>query len=160
MPTRLAFLAALAVVIVSCIDPLDVPSCTPATLTPLSTSADTVVTSTGLRYINTAEAQEGFTADWCRAVAITYGAYLVDGTRFDTTSLENPLIFTPGLGGLIDGLEQGVIGMRPNAVRRLIVPPQLGFGSEPRRDATGAVVVPGNSTLIYDLRVLQVQSPQ
>ena len=152
MPTRLAFVAALAIVVVSCIDPLDVPPCNRTTVTPVSTTVDTVLTNTGLKYIEGLGGR-GLAADWCEALAVQYSAYLLDGTKFDSSGIDNPLVFTPGLGGLIDGLEQGVIGMRLEGTRRLIIPPALGFGAEPRRDQSGAVVVPGNSTLVFDIEV-------
>jgi FKBP-type peptidyl-prolyl cis-trans isomerase len=114
---------------------------------------DTITTTTGLRYIE-GVAGTGVVADWCQVMAIHYDAYFLDGTKFDSSRDDNQaLVFTPGLGALIDGLEQGVIGMRVAGTRRLIIPPSLGFGSEPRRDPTGEVVIPGNSTLVYDIEM-------
>jgi peptidylprolyl isomerase len=46
--------------------------------------------------------------------------------------------------------------MHVGATRRLIIPPSLGFGSEARRDANGNIIVPANSTLIYDVEVVEV----
>ena len=152
MPIRFAFLAALAIVAVSCIDALEVPECTRTTVTPVSSSADTVITNTGLKYVEGLDGR-GLAADWCQTLAVHYSAYLLDGTKFDSSDVDNPLVFTPGLGGLIDGLEQGVIGMRLEGTRRLIISPALGFGPEPRRDQSGTVVVPGNSTLVFDIEV-------
>jgi FKBP-type peptidyl-prolyl cis-trans isomerase len=148
-------LAGLGVLIVSCIDPLTAPPCTSTTLSTASTSVDTVTLNTGLRYIET-ETGNGGLAEWCRAVAIHYDAYLLDGTKFDSSSLVGPLLFTPGVGDLIDGLEQGVVGMRVPGTRRLIISPSLGFGSEPRRDENGEIVVPANSTLVYDVKVISI----
>ena len=147
--------ALTAVVAASCIDPLDVPPCNETTVTPVSTSADTVNTNTGLRYVE-GLAGRGLAAEWCQTLAVHYSAYLLDGTKFDSSGVDNPLVFTPGLGGLIDGLEQGVVGMRLEGTRRLIIPPDLGFGPNPRRDENGVIVVPGNSTLIFDIEVLAV----
>ena len=67
-----------------------------------------------------------------------------------------PLVFTPGLGALIDGFEQGVIGMRTCGTRRLIIPPNLGFGAEPLRNQAGEIIVPGNSTVVYDVELLEI----
>jgi FKBP-type peptidyl-prolyl cis-trans isomerase len=153
--TRLAFLAGLAIVIVSCIDPLEVPPCNETTVTPVSSSADTVITNTGLKYVEGAVGR-GAPAAWCETLAVHYTAYLLDGTRFDSTEVNNPLIFTPGLGGLIDGLEQGVIGMRLEGTRRLVIPPALAFGPTDRRDQFGNVFVPANSTVVFDLTILGV----
>jgi FKBP-type peptidyl-prolyl cis-trans isomerase FkpA len=154
MRFRVLILATLiTMAAVSCIETLEVPECTPTTVTPISSSADTVITNTGLRYVEGLVGR-GLTAEWCETLALNYSAYLLDGTKFDSTEVDNPLIFTPGLGGLIDGLEQGVIGMRLEGTRRLIIPPALGFGTEPRRDQTGAVIIPGNSTIVFDIEIL------
>lgn len=156
MRSRLAFcVVALVGVMASCIEPLTVPPCVRTTVTPVSTSADTVITNTGLRYVDGAVGR-GPPADWCQTMAIQYSAYLLDGTKFDSTEVGDPLIFTPGLGGLIDGLEQGVVGMRLEGTRTLIISPELGFGAEDRRDQTGAVVIPGNSTVVFDVEVILV----
>jgi FKBP-type peptidyl-prolyl cis-trans isomerase len=152
MPIRLSILAALAITIVSCLDPLEVPPCTRTTITPISSSADTIITNTGLKYVDGLPGR-GVAAEWCQTLAVHYTASLLDGTRFDSSQVDNPLVFTPGLGGLIDGLEQGVIGMRLEGTRRLIIPSTLGFGSEPRRDQTGAIVIPANSTVIFDIEI-------
>jgi peptidylprolyl isomerase len=120
--------------------------------------ADTTITTTGLRYIDGQPGTGPNAVQWCKSLAIHYEAYLEDGTRYDSTrERDAPFIFTPGLGALIDGLEQGVIGMRTQGTRRLIIPPALGFGPEPRRDQDGRVIVPGNSTVIYDIEVLLVE---
>ena len=64
--------------------------------------------------------------------------------------------FVEGLGDLIDGYEQGVIGMRNGGTRRLIIPPELGYGSEPQRNSAGEIIIPANSTLVYDIEVFNV----
>lgn len=148
-------LAALSVLIISCIDPLTAPPCTATSLSIASTSSDTVTLNTGLRYIET-EPGNGGLADWCRSTAIHYDAYLLDETKFDSSSVVGPLLFTPGVGDLIDGLEQGVVGMRVPGTRRLIISPSLGFGSEPRRNESGEIVVPANSTVVYDVKVISI----
>ena len=121
-------------------------------------NGDTITTTTGLRYIE-GQPGAGLEEDWCRALAIHYTGFLLDGTQFDSSrDFNQPIVFTPGLSGLIDGLEQGVIGMRTGGTRRLIIPPELAFGSEPRRNQAGEIVVPANSTVIYDIEVLQIAS--
>jgi peptidylprolyl isomerase len=156
MPVRFLVVAVVtAAFAASCIEAISVPPCTSTVVTPVSSSADTVNTNTGLRYLEGLEGR-GLAADWCQTVALRYSASLLDGTTFDSAGVDDPLVFTPGLGGLIDGVEQGVIGMRLEGTRRLIIPPSLGFGSEPRRDQNGVVVIPGNSTLIFDIEVLAV----
>jgi FKBP-type peptidyl-prolyl cis-trans isomerase len=149
-------LCCLAVAVLSgCFDKITTPDCTPVSVTQASVSGDTITTTTGLRYIEGSAGSGGIVGS-CRAVAIHYDAFLLDDTKFDSSRDGAPLVFVPGFGDLIDGVEQGVIGMRAAGTRRLIVAPALGFGSEPRRDANGQVVVPGNSTLIFDIEVVEV----
>lgn len=139
-----------------CLDRISAPTCSPVAFTQASVSADTVTTTTGLRYIE-GTVGPGAAVDWCNTVAIHYDAFLLDGTRFDTSrDTDSPLLFSPGLGDLIDGIEQGVVGVRVGGTRRLIIPPALGFGSDPRRDPDGQIVIPGNSTVVYDIEVVQV----
>jgi FKBP-type peptidyl-prolyl cis-trans isomerase len=138
-----------------CVERLNAPRCVPVPFSQASVSGDTITTTTGLRYID-GSTGAGIAVDWCRTVAVHYDAFLLDGTKFDSSREGAPLVFTPGFGGLIDGIEQGVVGMQARATRRLIIPPALGFGSQPRRDETGQIVVPGNSTVVYDIEVVDV----
>ena len=149
----LAFVAAVA----ACIDEPTAPDCSATTLSQTARLGDTVVLNTGLRYIETMGGA-GEASEWCDPITVHYTAYLANGTRIESThDVDIPLPFTPGLGDLIDGFEQGVIGMRAGGTRRLIIPPQLGYGSEPLRNNAGVIVIPANSTLIYDIEALTTQ---
>lgn len=154
---RAVLLCASTALLSGCIaDPITAPECTATPFSQAAVNGDTITTTTGLRYIEGLEGV-GLAEDWCRALAIHYEGFLLDGTRFDSSRDSNqPLVFTPGLGGLIDGLEQGVIGMRTGGTRRLIIPPELAFGPEPRRNQAGEIVVPANSTVVFDVEVLQI----
>jgi FKBP-type peptidyl-prolyl cis-trans isomerase len=156
MRTRLLPFLALLPAVSGCLDKISAPTCSAVAFTQASVSADTVMTTTGLRYIE-GTVGPGAAVDWCNTVVIHYDAFLLDGTPFDNSrDADSPLVFSPGLGALIDGLEQGVIGLRVGGTRRLIIPPALGFGPEPRRDQDGQIVIPGNSTVVYDIEVVQV----
>jgi len=141
---------------VACFHSLTAPPCTAVDFTQASLSGDTITTTTGLRYIEGA-AGVGNALPWCRSLAVHYTGYLLDGTKFDSSrDIGRPLVFTPGLGALIDGFEQGVIGMRTCGTRRLIIPPNLGFGAEPLRNQAGEIIVPGNSTVVYEVEMLEI----
>ncbi len=156
MRTGLLTLVAVLPAVSGCLDKVSAPTCSPVAFTQASASADTITTTTGLRYIE-GTVGAGVAVDWCNTVAIHYDAFLLDGTRFDTSrDTDMPLVFSPGLGDLIDGIEQGVIGVRIGGTRRLIISPALGFGPDPRRDQDGQIVIPGNSTVVYDIEVVQV----
>lgn len=137
-------------------DPIKSPPCNTTTLTQTSVSADTITLSSGLRFIEGVTGT-GAPAVWCAAIVTHHTEYLSDGTRlYSTHDDDRPLVFTPGLGDLIEGYEQGVIGMQNGGSRRLIVPPQLAYGSEPQRNSAGEIIIPANSTLIYDIEVFNV----
>jgi FKBP-type peptidyl-prolyl cis-trans isomerase len=159
-PGRLAvallagFTAAFAAA--ACVEKLSAPSCTPMSWGIASTNADTIVTTRGLKYIS-GDTGSGNSTTWCNTVAVHYTGYY-NGTKFDSSrDLDRALIFTPGVGALIDGFEQGVIGMPSCATRRLIIPPDLGYGSEAVVDDSGQVIVPPNSTVVFDVEVLEIR---
>lgn len=107
---------------------------------------DTVVTATGVRYIELALGT-GATAATCTEVSVSYTGRLLDGTQFDAGSFA----FIPGAGQVVEGFEQGVVGMRVDGSRRIIIPPELGYGSTPHG------LIPANSTLVFDVTVSRVR---
>jgi peptidylprolyl isomerase len=145
-----------AALLTGCVHTPEAPQCTATPFDVASVSGDTVTTTTGLRYIEGLPGS-GAALPWCRAVIVHYTGYLLDGTKFDSSrDIDRPLLFTPGYGDVIAGFEQGVISMRTCGTRRIVVPPGLGYGAEPRRDQTGQIIVPANSTLVYDIEVLEI----
>jgi len=156
MTIRLVALLLAGVFSTGCLEDITDVECRSVPVSVMEVRGDTLVTTTGLAYIE-GEEGTGDALDWCHLTAVHYTGFLLDGNQFDTSrDTQQPLTFTPGLGALIDGFEQGVIGMRRGATRRLIIPPELGFGSQPRHNEAGEVVVPGNSTLVYDIEVLEI----
>jgi FKBP-type peptidyl-prolyl cis-trans isomerase len=85
-------------------------------------------------------------------VLVDYTARLLDGTIFDQTYNE-PLHIE--VGSVIDGLNEGIQQASRGSRIKLFVPPWLGYGEENR---SGVVApIPANSTLIYDLELLEIQ---
>ena len=73
------------------------------------------------------------------------------GQQFDTSSGRAPFPFVLGAGRVIPGWDQGVVGMRVGGQRRLIIPTELAYGSQ------GRPGIPPNSTLVFDVELLEVQ---
>ncbi|MEE2638244.1 MAG: FKBP-type peptidyl-prolyl cis-trans isomerase, partial [Acidobacteriota bacterium] len=87
---------------------------------------------------------------------VAYSGWLFDndapenkGTLFEM-SPPTGLAFTLGQGDVIEGWELGILGMRVGGTRRLIVPPELAVGH------TSQITIPGDSTLVFDIQLLQI----
>ena len=91
-------------------------------------------------------------------VSVLYVGKLPDGTVFDSSQAHGntPLSFTLGAPGLIAGFQIGVNGMKEGGERLIAVPPSLGYGSQDVKDASGKVVIPANSTLVFDIKLVKV----
>jgi FKBP-type peptidyl-prolyl cis-trans isomerase FkpA len=73
------------------------------------------------------------------------------GQQFDSSASRGPFSFVLGAGRVIQGWERGVPGMRVGGRRRLIIPPELGYGSQAQPG------IPPNSTLVFEVELLAVQ---
>lgn len=120
---------------------------------PTSPTPGVPFSSTDLRIGTGAEAQSG------RRLTVNYSGWLYQtgaidnkGRLFDTSAGGPPFTFVLGAGQVIRGWDQGVAGMRVGGVRRLVLPPDLAYGST----GAGGGVIPPNATLIFEVELLDV----
>jgi len=95
-------------------------------------------------------------------VSVLYVGYLgtiSTSTIFDSSAAHGnkPFEFTLGAPGLIAGFQVGVNGMKVGGERLLAIPPALGYGAQDVKNAAGKVIIPANSTLIFDVKLVDVK---
>jgi peptidylprolyl isomerase len=124
-----------------------------------SVRGDSIVTTSGLLYRELAAGTgaEVRSSDDCQFVRVRYVGRLLNGPVFSQTPEGVTYDFSVGRHLQIAGFEQGMVGMKVGGSRQLIIPPALGYGSQERRDANGNVVIPANSTLVFDVTLVSVQ---
>lgn len=120
-----------------------------ANLIPTSPTSNVAFSTTDLRVGTGAEATAG------RAVNVRFTGWLYapnaadnKGSQFDTGTFP----FTVG-AGVIPGFSMGVNGMRVGGLRRVVIPPNLGYGNNP--PATS--IIRANETLLFEIELLAVQ---
>jgi len=85
---------------------------------------------------------------------VQYTGWLVDGTIFDTsTEKEAPYTFKMSRG-VIEGWKEGLLGMKVGGKRRLRIPPSRAYGDRAR-----GRIIPANSTLIFEIELLEIKGP-
>jgi peptidylprolyl isomerase len=112
-----------------------------------------ITTASGLKYIDT-QVGTGATPAKGQTITANYTGYLLDGTIFDSSLKpgRTPFSFQLGTGGVIAGWDEGFATMKVGGKRRLIIPPNLGYGP-----AGAPPSIPANATLIFDVELLDVK---
>jgi len=85
-------------------------------------------------------------------VTVHYGGFLKDGKKFDSSfDRLQPFTFTMGVGQVIPGWDQGLLGVCPGEERHLVVPSPLAYGDRGAGD-----VIPPGATLLFDIVIVDV----
>ena len=105
--------------------------------------------------VETLQKGRGNLATANQQISVHYEGKLTDGTVFDASRPRGkPFSFILGKGQVIKGWDLGIEGMAIGEIRRLTIPPEMGYGT------TGAGgVIPPNATLIFEVELLAVSSP-
>ena len=119
---------------------------------PPAVSGEPTTTASGLQYIDI-KVGDGNSPQTGQTVVVHYTGWLADGTKFDSSvDRGQPFSFVIGTGKVIKGWDEGVATMKVGGERRLIIPPELGYG------ATGYPgVIPGNAQLIFDVELIEIK---
>jgi FKBP-type peptidyl-prolyl cis-trans isomerase len=140
--------------------PASTPASTSAAEVPAATSAPTGTETMALQKTDLTpgtgpEIKSGQTA------LVHYTGWLYDaaapenkGKKFDSSLDRNePFEFPVGGGMVIKGWDDGVAGMKVGGKRRLVIPPDMGYGS---RGAGGGLIPPG-ATLVFDVQLVEIR---
>lgn len=126
----------------------------PATTTTAPLPEGTIVTETGLGYLEV-EAGDGQRAVAGDIVEVHYTGTLDDGTVFDSSIARGtPFAFTLGQNQVIAGWDEGIALMNVGGKAVLTIPPSLGYGSS---GAGG--IIPPNATLTFDVELVGIVPP-
>lgn len=93
-------------------------------------------------------------------LTVIYTGWLYDasktdgkGLQFDSNVGGTPFTFALGAGQVIQGWDEGLVGIQASGIRRLVVPPALAYGS------VRFGPIPPSSTLVFDVEVSAVEQP-
>ncbi len=115
------------------------------------TKSKIVTTPSGLKYEDL-KVGDGPSPQNGQTVVVHYTGWLLSLKKFDSSvDRGQPFEFRLGTGGVIKGWDEGVLTMKVGGKRKLIIPPDLGYG------ASGNGPIPGNSTLIFEVELLGIK---
>ena len=93
-------------------------------------------------------------------LTVDYTGWLFDpskadnkGLVFDSSIGKTPFTFTLGVGDVIKGWDAGLVGMKVGGVRRLVIPPSLGYGTVRNNS------IPPYATLLFEVTLENVIDP-
>jgi|SRR5208282_4032058 len=124
----------------------------PVTSGPTKVTGEPTKTASGLEYWDI-KVGTGAVAQTGQQVRVDYTGWLTNGKKFDSSvGTGRPFEFQLGASQVIKGWDEGVAGMKVGGKRQLRIPPDLAYGE---KGYPG--VIPANSTLIFDVRLVDVK---
>ena len=100
------------------------------------------------------EVGTGKVAEKGKNITVHYTGYLTDGTKFDS-SLDRmePFSVILGVGQVIKGWDEGLVGMREGGKRKLTIPPEMAYDAQ---EIVG--IIPAYSALVFEVELLKVRN--
>jgi len=93
-----------------------------------------------------------------KTLTVNYTGWIYDPTRtdlkglqFDSSQNTDPFVFTLGIQDVIQGWDQGLVGMKVGGIRKLVIPSSLAYGGVRNRS------IPPFATLVFEVELLDVQ---
>lgn len=121
--------------------------------TEVPADAEVVTTESGLRYVDLVVGN-GAAPEPGQIAVVNYTGWLTDGTKFDSSyDRGQPFTFPVGRGRVIKGWDEGVASMKVGGKRKLMIPPDLGYGEE----GAGGGLIPPNAELVFEVELLDVR---
>ena len=110
-----------------------------------------VTTASGLKYVDEVVGT-GDKPRLGKSVTVHYTGWLENGTKFESSvDRGQPYTFQIGTRSVIAGWDEGILSMHVGGKRKLIIPPDLGYGAQ------GRGKIPPNATLIFEVELLGVK---
>ena len=120
-------------------------------LAPSTAKGETKTTAGGVKY-ETIKEGTGPELKPGQKAAIHYTGKLENGTEFDSSRSRAPFEVAIGVNPLIKGWEEAIPGMKVGEIRKLTIPPEMGYGK-----AGQGAKIPGDATLLFEVELLEIK---